>query len=266
MLRKSLNFKQNYTDTYFLGKNENGISFIANELEFFYYQLPLMLIVHLILGCVFRITFNFKLSVAFRKYCFLGLIFFMLFEGNLEEFVFYYFLECLTLFSANATHRLVNVFILSFGFMMFFYTFGCFFFFYYYYGKKGKCLFQDYRFTFYSFLAAAVESGIITFFSGAIQSLLFNDLLIETILLVSMEIQWIAIRIWLLHQSVYLFRRRVVINIIDNVLRIIFLLTLYWYQLGGDEYLQNNAHFCILFAYLGTWALETVCTLFIAFQ
>jgi hypothetical protein len=99
-----------------------------------------------ILLLVFNLVKEYRASILLRKYCFLGMFFFLAFEGNLEELAFYYFNECKLFFSACITHKFINLFLVIFGFLMIFFVFGCSLFFYGYYRKRAKYFIEDYRF------------------------------------------------------------------------------------------------------------------------
>ena len=117
-LVQSLDYKQNYTDSFFLGRNSNGIGFFANNLDFFFFELPLALLIYMVLVMVFKLLFNYRLSKYIRKYSFSGMLLFIIYEGNVEQFSFYFFNECRTLFSLNFSHKLANVALIFFFFFL----------------------------------------------------------------------------------------------------------------------------------------------------
>ena len=60
------------------------MGFFANNLEFFYYELPVMFAVYLIFLLIFKLLFNFRVSKYIRKYSLYGILIFIIYEGNVE--------------------------------------------------------------------------------------------------------------------------------------------------------------------------------------
>ena len=61
-----LNQKYNYTDRDFLDKNSNGIGFYANNFDVFYFQIPFIITVYVLLSFLFNVLFNYRISLLFR--------------------------------------------------------------------------------------------------------------------------------------------------------------------------------------------------------
>jgi hypothetical protein len=81
----------NYTAADILSKNPNGLSFFSNNLDFFFYELPGSILIYLILSLIFKMLFNYRVSIFLRKYSLYGLILMVIYEGNVEQFSFYFF-------------------------------------------------------------------------------------------------------------------------------------------------------------------------------
>jgi len=77
----SMDYKYSYADEFMLNKNSNGLGFFANNLDFFFYELPVSLVVLLVLLLIFKLLFNYRVSRYFRKYAFAGVFLFVLYEG-----------------------------------------------------------------------------------------------------------------------------------------------------------------------------------------
>lgn len=138
-----LNYKQNYTDSFILSRNEEGLGFFANNLDFFFYELPFSFIAYLILSLAFRTLFNYRISKYLRKYAFSGIFLFIIYEGNVEQFAFYFFSECKTLFSINFSHKIANVIMIYFFFLMLVFSIGGLLWFFYHYRKLVKYFMED---------------------------------------------------------------------------------------------------------------------------
>jgi hypothetical protein len=79
---ENVDYKKNYTDSFIYERNPSGLGFFANNLDFFFFELPSILLTYLALSLLFRLTFNFRISKYVRKYSFYGTFFLILYEGN----------------------------------------------------------------------------------------------------------------------------------------------------------------------------------------
>lgn len=112
-----LDHRRNYSSASFSEKNELGEGFWSNNFDFFYYQMPVLLIIYLCLTILFKMLFNYRLSLLFRKYSFYGLLLVIVYEGNMEQFSFYFFLEIQELFGLSIWHKVANAFLVLFFFV-----------------------------------------------------------------------------------------------------------------------------------------------------
>lgn len=55
-------------------KNDKGIGFFANNLDFFLYELPRSILIYVVLSLIFRALFNYRISKYLRKYSFYGIL------------------------------------------------------------------------------------------------------------------------------------------------------------------------------------------------
>jgi hypothetical protein len=143
-LIRLVDYKKDYSDSSLLEKNSLGIGFWANNLDFFYYQMPVLLLIYLLLSLTFRLLFNYRVSLLFRKYSFYGLLILIVYEGNMEQFSFYFFSECENLFSASLSHKLSNTFMLFFFFLAVVFAIGGLIWFKVYYRKLVKYFTEEY--------------------------------------------------------------------------------------------------------------------------
>ena len=119
------------------------MGFFANNLEFFFYELPLIFLTYTILLLIFRALFNYRISKYVRKYAFYGILLLIIYEGNVEQFTFFFFNECRNLFSLNIQHKLANVFMIYFFFLMLVFSVGGLLFFTFNYRKLVKYFLDD---------------------------------------------------------------------------------------------------------------------------
>lgn len=87
--------------------------------------------------------FNHKISKFIRKYSFYGILLLVIYEGNVEQFSFYFFTECRNLFSINFKHKLVRIFMLLFFFLLLVFTVGGLVWFKFHYKKLVKYFMED---------------------------------------------------------------------------------------------------------------------------
>ena len=145
-LENALDHKVNYTSQHILDKNSKGLGFFANNLDFFFYELPAIIIFYLIFFFSFRILFNYRISKNIRKYAFYGILLPIVYEGNVQQFSFYFFTECMNLFSCNVIHKLANVYMIFFFFLLMVFSVGGLLFFTFNYGKLIKYFLEDSKF------------------------------------------------------------------------------------------------------------------------
>lgn len=129
-------------------------------------------------------------------------------------------------------------------------------FFYASYSKKMKYLLEGYHLKFAAITAISIDCGFFPLCSALIHSIFLESLLVLTCLLVIMELSWLLLRISFVCISLYESRTRAVINIINNGLRILFAVTLYLYEVDGDNNFYNAIHFIFMLSYLFLWAID----------
>jgi len=78
----SANLKENYAAAYIYERNENGLGFFANNLDFFFYELPFIILVYLLMLIIFKLLKKLTIAKYFKKYSFYCVGFLILYEGN----------------------------------------------------------------------------------------------------------------------------------------------------------------------------------------
>lgn len=97
-----------------------------------------MFTLHFLLSIIFKLLFNYRVSLLLRKYSFYGTLLFIIYEGNVESFAFFFFAECRNLFSVDFVHKLANVFMVYFFFLLIIFVIGGMLWFTYHYKKLTK--------------------------------------------------------------------------------------------------------------------------------
>jgi hypothetical protein len=103
-------------------KRPNGILLEITDLIFV--DVPVTLIIFLLGNFLFKIFFNFRISIIFRQYSLYGLFFFILLNGKLEIITFYFISELLLMYSSNTIMKIQIVVIICFFFFIFIVSIG----------------------------------------------------------------------------------------------------------------------------------------------
>ena len=120
-----------------------------------------------------------------KKYSLYGILLLIVFEGNIEQFSFYFFSECRLLYSATVVHKIGRYFmLLLFFFMLIFSVCGLTLFFVHY-KKLIKYFMEDYsRNTFMAILFESLEKSMFPLLFGAVHALFIDNPFIQTIILI----------------------------------------------------------------------------------
>jgi hypothetical protein len=107
-------------------------------------------------------------------------------------------------------------------------------------------------------VSVSLESGIIPLCSAIIHTFFLEDLTSMTVCLVLMELSWFIIRLHFIYKGIFRCLAKAVIPAINNLLRILFLVTLYAFQNGANETTMNYIHLLFMVSYLGLWIIELI--------
>ena len=253
-LLEQIEHKKNYTDARNLERNPKGLGFFANNLDFFFYELPMLFGIYLLLALAFRALFNFRISKYIRKYAFTGILLFIVYEGNVEQFAFFFFNECKTLFSVNLPHKLANVFMIYFFFLLIVFTIGGLLFFTFNYRKLVKYFMEDSKdVSFEAMLFESLELSIFPFVFGAVHALLLDNLYLQTIVLLIVEGLYLVVKLFTLRSLVTLFRFKAIMCAVTSLLRLCFIVSFYYYESSGHPTLVNSIHHDLVWMYVISW-------------
>ena len=122
----------------------------------------------------FNLTFHWKISKIFRKYSFFGILIIMVMEGNIEQFTFYLLGELTIFFSACFTHRIVNIFIVFFFYLVFTTGFAIFIFFKICYKKHLNKFIENSKANWVGMIGYTIDRGVICIIFGAAHQLLLS--------------------------------------------------------------------------------------------
>ena len=227
-LVEAFDHQLNYTHPDFLEKNPNGIGFFANNLEFFFYELPGCIIIFIILSLIFKALFNHRISKHLRKYSLYGTILFVIYEGNAEQFAFYFFMECQNLFSRTFSHKLAHIFMINFFFLLIVFAVGGLIFLRFHYKKLVKYMAEDSKaITLDALLLEALERSLFPIIFGSIHSLFLENLGLQSIILGAVEVAYFGSKLYSLRQNVSKYRFKILMLALTSILRMGFITTFY---------------------------------------
>ena len=206
------------------------MGFYANQLNSLYFQLPFILVMVTLFYNLFYLLFKYRVSLYLRKYSLLGIIFFMLLDGNFEQFGFYIFGELNYFFSIDFTHKLANLGILFILFILIIFSVGGLLYLKFHYKKLVNYFIQYYGPKTASLIFESGERMLFPLVFGCIHALLINKLLIQTISLAFLELCYLVVKIISFSQNLALKKMKVSLAFVGSGLRIIFIITFYVYN------------------------------------
>ena len=137
--------KANYTNKRFYEREGKGETFLPACWDFLTFNLVFVLIMFIMLRYVFRLLFNYRISILFRAYSSFIYIIPLLLDSNLQYFFFLMFSQKNLLFSLNFRDKMFNlVGIFSFFFIFFASVVSCFMS-YYLCKKLSKYILDNWR-------------------------------------------------------------------------------------------------------------------------
>ena len=230
-LVEGLDRKKNYTDSFILSRNPNGLGFFSNNLDFFFFELPLAFGTYFLMACIFKVLFNYRISKYIRKYSFYGIFLFIVYEGNVEQFAFYFFTECRNLFSANFSHKIANVVMIYFFFMMIIFSVGGLLFFTFHYRKLVKYFLEDSKESnMEAVVIESLERSVFPLVFGCVHALLIDSLFTQTLVLAGIELCYFLAKAYTLRSVTPKYKFKTVLLLVTSLLRMIFIFTFYLFE------------------------------------
>jgi hypothetical protein len=108
-LQALVDYKLNYSLPNFVALEQNGEGFFEANIEYFFLNIPIILLTLLAYRLAFRLLFDYRLSSLLRRFSFWGILVLLLLEGNVELFFFSFTADFLTYFSVSYQHKLFNL-------------------------------------------------------------------------------------------------------------------------------------------------------------
>jgi hypothetical protein len=257
-LLESVDYKKNYTDSFISARNPNGLGFFVNNLEFFYFELPSILLTYFALSLVFRLLFNFRVSVYFRKYAFYGTFLLILYEGNVEQLSFFFFSECRNLFSSNLSHKFANVIMIYFFFFVVVFSVAGLLFFFYHYRKLVKYFIEDSeKVSIEAVVLESLERSVYPLVFGSVHALFLDSLGLQTIILAVVETAYFLTKLFALRSKTPKSKLKVGLLLMTSLLRLGFIVSFYInHRTGESEELINLVHYEMVWIYILCWISE----------
>jgi hypothetical protein len=262
-----VDYKKNYTDNFIYERNPNGMGFFTNNLDFFFYEVPSILLTYIALSLVFRLLYNFRISKYIRKYAFYGTFLLAIYEGNVEQLSFFFFSECKNLFSFNFSHKLANVIMIYFFFLTIFFSVVGLMFFLYHYRKLVKYFIEDSdKINMEAVVMESLERSVYPLLFGSIHALFLDSVGLQTIILGIVETTYFLAKIFALRSKIPKSKLKVCVLLISSLLRVGFILSFYMHHKNNGSELINFVHYQMVMIYTLCWVsdlLNDLCKLFL---
>lgn len=258
-LFKSFDNQYAYSDAHFLSRNPNGVGFFSNNLDFFFYKLPTLLLIYLGLYLAFRAFFNLRVSVYLRKYSFPAILLLMIYEGNMEQFSFYFFQETKKLFSRDIFQKLSKILMVYFMWIAVVFGVGGLLYLKFHYGRLVKYFTEEYKMIRIDLLILeTLEKSTFPLLFGCIHALLLDSLELQTIVLFCVEVAYYIVKLLNLRALAVKFKLKVVLLSVTSLLRMSFIVTFYLFEALSGPAVINEIHRELIWLYLLCWAVELV--------
>jgi len=204
----SLDYKQKRTDQRFLNIDATGEGFMANSSEFFINSLISNLIIGFAACILFLLFKKYKASKIIKKFSISGFILLLIFSGNIEYLTFFVFREFECFFSTDFVHKIVNLFIVLFFFLVIFVSISLLFWCKPIYKKLIKYMTAEYQSNMNGIIAKTVDQGIVCLLFGATHGILLNFPKIQLFTLLIFEVSWLCCKSFAISLHSYKFKFR----------------------------------------------------------
>jgi hypothetical protein len=198
-----IDYKYQFTPRIVLARDEGGGGFVSNCYPFFVYNLPGTFFTYLVLFTLFKIVSRRPASRLIRTFSFFGVLITMIFEGNIESLTYYSIGEMNLFFSADFRHRLINIFITVFQFIITIVAVGSVLFFKYHYRRLIFYFIEDKRNNGLGVLCQTVDNGIICMLFGIAHQILFSRPQLQLFVLLFLECAWMVFKACLVFRKAY---------------------------------------------------------------
>ena len=183
----------------------------------------------------------------------------IIYEGNVEQFSFYFFSECRLLFSATFAHKMGRCFMLLFFFVMLVFSVSGLTLFFVHYKKLAKYFMEDYeKITLKAIMFESFEKSIFPLLFGCFHALLIDRKLTQTIVLGGIEFSYFIIKMFTLNSRASKSRLKIILFSLSSLLRLVLIFTLYLYEYDKSPFIINLVHHDIIWLYIIFWLVETI--------
>jgi hypothetical protein len=181
----------------------------------------------------------------------------LVYEGNIEMFTFYFFSECRSFFSSCFGHKLANVFILYFFFLMLVFSFVGFFFFLCLYRRLAKYFLEESKKTnMEAVVLESFERAVFPLVFGCFHAVLIDDLAVQTLVLFLVELGYLAVKVFALRSRTPRSKFKGGLFFVTSLLRLTFIVTFFLFERYDYPVVINEVHLHLVWLYLGCWVVE----------
>lgn len=154
------------------GESHDSLSLVASCTNFFVVSAPITLVTFFTLSLAFRLLFRFRVSQFLRKFDFLGFLFILLFEGNVQQFAFFLGFEWREAFSFSFSTKLLKSSVVFFGFAVISLSVCGYFVCYAFYRRLNKYIMDNNKNSISGIFFLLIQNGLRNLVLGMAHSLL----------------------------------------------------------------------------------------------
>ena len=207
----------------------------------------------------FRLFFNYRVSKYFRKYAFSGVFLYIMYEGNVEQFAFFFFSECKNLFSANLSHKMANVLMIYFFFLLIVFSIGGLLWFYYHYRKLCKYFLEESKENnMEAVIIESLERSVFPLVFGCVHALFLDNLPLQTGILFAVEALYFTAKCFSLRSKTPDSKFKIVFLTVTSLCRIAFIISFYLYESTHQPQVIDTVHYQLVWVYLLSWLAEFI--------
>lgn len=197
-----LSTKRVFTDR----ESHDSLSLVLNCTNFFVVSASITFLTFLAFALVFKILFRFKISQFLRKFNFVGFLFVLLFEGNVQQFAFFLGFEWQNAFFISFPTKLLKSSVVLFGFTVVSFSICCYFVCYAFYRKLNKYIADNNKNCLSGIALLLIQNGLRNFALGLTHSLL-RDAEYEMLLLSVFSIEVISLALFVYSANNFYYKK-----------------------------------------------------------
>lgn len=208
---------------------------LVNCTNFFITAGPLILIFFIAFRILFHLLFQYPISQLLRKFSLWGYLFITLFDGNIQQFVFYQTSEWKNIFFFSMGNKILKSFILFFGFVLVAVSTGGILLIFGFYRKLNKYLMDNNKNHLSGVIFLLIQYGLRNFLFGMLHSVL-RPLPYQTMVTILLLLESLLLLTFIVSLSIKVYKTSIIMwfYILISFIRILLIFSL------AVDYEQGN--------------------------